>query len=109
MCKRDWGFWDVLKDYHSVKVKELVIEPGKSLSLQRHFERSELWFCVSGVVHISVDDEMKELHPTDQLLIPVKAWHRAWNDGEINAVVVEIQFGTQCVEDDIERAELSYE
>ena len=42
---RDWGYWRVLDDKPNAgyKVKELVIYPGKSLSDQRHFKRSEVW------------------------------------------------------------------
>ena len=35
-----------------VKVKELTVEPGKRLSMQRHEERSEHWFVSEGTAHV---------------------------------------------------------
>ena len=51
--KRDWGQWDVLKNYpqFGVKVKELVIKPGKSTSLQKHQYRNELMLVAKGSLY----------------------------------------------------------
>jgi D-beta-D-heptose 7-phosphate kinase/D-beta-D-heptose 1-phosphate adenosyltransferase len=47
--ERKWGYYRVLhSDGPSTKVKELVVEPGKSLSLQQHDERSEYWIVSYG-------------------------------------------------------------
>ena len=40
ITERDWGFWKVIDDKKSHKVKELVIRPGCSLSNQRHYKRN---------------------------------------------------------------------
>ena len=52
--ERDWGYWRVLDDKpeQGYKVKELVIYPGKSLSDQKHFKRSEQWIVLEGEVDI---------------------------------------------------------
>ena len=49
-AERDWGNWDVLKNYEhlGVKVKELIIKPGQSTSMQRHRYRSEFMFVADG-------------------------------------------------------------
>ena len=53
--ERDWGYWRVLDDKpeKGYKVKELVIYPGKSLSDQRHFKRSEQWNVLEGEVKMA--------------------------------------------------------
>jgi len=49
-----WGWYDVIIDMPKLKVKILHVEPGKSLSLQRHTERSEFFFMPSGEVRINL-------------------------------------------------------
>ncbi len=44
---RPWGVYYVLEDLPLYKVKKLVVEPGKRLSLQSHTKRSEHWTVVS--------------------------------------------------------------
>ena len=41
--QRNWGWYRVLDEKPGYKVKELVINPNSSLSMQRHFKRSEHW------------------------------------------------------------------
>ena len=42
---RDWGYYRVLhEDTQQVKLKELTVDPGKNLSMQRHQSRAEFWF-----------------------------------------------------------------
>ena len=60
---REWGYWRVLDDKPNAgyKVKELVIYPGKSLSDQRHFKRSEVWNILQGTVTMETDyNNMKD-------------------------------------------------
>ena len=107
---RDWGYWRVLdhKPEKGYKVKELVIEPGKCLSDQRHFFRSEHWHVVEGIVTIDLEypDGTKK---TDKVNIkesgdiPVLTWHRAYNNAKKSAKVIETWFGNKLTEDDIER------
>lgn len=105
---RDWGTWSVLKEYPSVKVKELVVKPGQSLSMQRHQYRDELWFVAEGTatvgtLNVSSDYEeflVEKLHFTT---IRKKQWHQLQNKQDEMLRVVEIQYGDLCEEDDIER------
>lgn len=109
--ERDWGYWRVLdhKPDKGYKVKELVIYPGKSLSDQKHFKRSEHWFVLEGVVKMDTElDRRKEsvlLYPRNikGYEIGIEVWHKASNPETVNAHILEIQWGTECVEEDIER------
>ena len=96
---RDWGYWRVLDDKDTIKTKELVIEPGKSLSDQRHQHRSEHWYVLSGTIDICD----KVLKPHDTIIINPMQWHKAKNIGTEPAHIIEIQYGDKCIEDDIER------
>ena len=108
--ERDWGYWRVLDDKpeKGYKVKELVIYPGKSLSDQKHFIRSEQWNILEGEVKMITEwdgrQEVTYLKPGNiPYEIAKEVWHLPSNPGETNAHVLEIQRGEQCIEEDIER------
>ena len=108
--ERIWGYYRVLHESgKEVKVKELTVEPGKRLSMQRHKERSEHWFVDSGVATVytldsSSDIELLGVYKKHQSLhIPVGTWHQLSNEHNEPLKLVEIQYGTNCVEEDIER------
>ena len=43
--QRQWGYYRVLHEPNKrVKLKELTVDPGKTLSMQRHTDRAEFWF-----------------------------------------------------------------
>lgn len=106
--ERPWGFWRVLNDKAGYKVKELVINPGCSLSDQRHKHRDEYWYVLEGSVTINLEDEegqwrIQVLNEHTTYLIRQGMWHKTINEGERPAHILEIQVGQQCFEEDIER------
>ena len=108
--ERDWGYWRVLDDKpeKGYKVKELVIYPGKSLSDQRHFKRSEEWKILEGVVKMDTEynglqDSLHLKPSTMTYTIAKEVWHKASNPGDTNAHILEVQWGSECIEEDIER------
>ena len=64
---RNWGWYRVLDEQKGYKVKELVIEPGKSLSMQRHEHRAEHWYVLKGEVTIGTLDVSSDLDDTHKL------------------------------------------
>lgn len=106
---KPWGYYTVLEEVNSnVKVKKLHVLPGKSLSLQRHFKRSEYWFVASGRAFLETEDSagnliVQEYELHEHIHIPVTKWHRLFNTGDIPVEIVEIQYGPECQEEDIER------
>ena len=100
-AERDWGNWDVLKNYEhlGVKVKELIIKPGQSTSMQRHRYRSEFMFVADG--ELTNMNKTTEKH--NYTMIDQGDWHKLENKGKKDLHIVEIQYGTACVEEDIER------
>ena len=108
---RQWGYYRILHDVPGTKVKELTVEPGKSLSLQRHKHRAEYWHVSEG--RCAVEQRMPngyqlptvELDTLSQLVIPMNDWHRLYNPFDVPCRIIEIQYGTVCKEEDIERKE----
>jgi D-beta-D-heptose 7-phosphate kinase/D-beta-D-heptose 1-phosphate adenosyltransferase len=108
--QRDWGYYRVLhKDGTKVKVKELTVEPGQRLSMQRHQQRAEHWFVSEGTATVYTinrksDAELLGEFTTHQHIhIDCGEWHQLCNLTDQPLRVVEIQYGTACIEEDIER------
>jgi len=106
MSKTDrvWGYYRIIHEQNSsTKVKELVIEPGKYISFQKHNMRSELWFVTEGYVKVKLKDKEFNIHKHDYIVIHVGEWHQLINESDKPVHIVEIQFGEQCIEEDIIR------
>jgi mannose-1-phosphate guanylyltransferase len=102
---RPWGTYTVLEDEEQYKVKRIVVKPGKRLSLQKHFHRSEHWIVVSGTATVTVGDETRLIRPNESTYIKMGEVHRLENEGKIDIVLIEAQVGEYTGEDDIVRIE----
>ena len=103
--RRPWGFYVVLADEESHKVKRIVVHPGKRLSLQRHRKRREHWHLIRGEARVTRDGEEIYLKAGESADIPRGAWHRIENTGKGELVFIEVQTGESFDEGDIERRE----
>lgn len=108
--ERPWGYYRVLHEPNkNVKLKELTVVPGQRLSMQRHQGRSEFWFVSEGTATVytinrSTDIEMIGMFKEHQhIWIPTNTWHQLCNETDLPLKLIEIQYGEQCVEEDIER------
>jgi mannose-6-phosphate isomerase-like protein (cupin superfamily) len=90
-----------------MKVKELTVEPGKSLSMQRHFKRSEHWIVSEGNCEVNyiLDEKYfsKTLNTHGIYQVPLGEWHQLCNLYDEPCRIVEVQYGESCIEEDIER------
>ena len=105
---RSWGWYRVLDVKDGYKVKELVIEPGQSLSDQRHFKRAEHWYVLKGMIKLDtewqgVKDSRHIKEYQNGYIISKEVWHQASNPTKELAHILEVQYGEECVEEDIER------
>jgi cytidyltransferase-like protein len=101
---RPWGYYRVLHTVgNNVKVKELTVDPGKTLSMQRHKYRSELWFVAEGLAGNNWDYGGKKIKLYKTETINPNEWHQLHNPTDNPLKVIEIQYGEACVEEDIER------
>lgn len=105
---RPWGTYTVLEDIPGYKIKRIVVNPGKRLSLQKHFHRSEHWIVVSGTATVTVGEETRLVRPNESTYIKMGEVHRLANDGKIPIVLIEAQVGEYTGEDDIIRIEDEY-
>lgn len=108
LAYRPWGSYEVLLDTDKYKIKRIIVKPGKKLSLQKHFHRSEHWVVVSGTAEVTNGDKVLTVRPNESTYIPMGEVHRLENKGKIDLVMIEVQVGEYTGEDDIVRLEDVY-
>ena len=105
---RPWGSYETLHLSDRYQVKQIVVEPGASLSLQRHHHRAEHWIVVKGTARITVNEDVRLLTENESIYVPLGAVHRLENPGLIPLTLIEVQSGSYLGEDDIVRLEDAY-
>ena len=102
---RPWGYYRVLHSPNkNVKVKELTVNPGKRLSMQRHQHRAEFWFVAEGTATVKWDEHghtTTKVYQTEKIY--QNEWHQLVNETTAPLKIIEIQYGVICDESDIER------
>lgn len=107
--RRAWGYYRVLHEAPGVKVKELTVDPGAALSMQRHQGRAEFWLVAEGEATVytldrSTDMDLRGRYGRHEYIhIDTNEWHQLINEDPSPLKIVEIQYGERCEETDIER------
>lgn len=105
---RPWGTYTVLEESPGFKIKRIVVNPGASLSLQMHHQRSEHWVVVSGKARVTNGARVLDLVRNESTYIKAGEKHRLENPGDVPCVMIEVQCGDYLGEDDIVRFEDTY-
>jgi len=105
---RPWGWYDSVDEGHRFKVKRIQVNPGASLSLQKHHHRAEHWVVVKGTAQVTCNEDCLLLTENQSTYIPVGAVHRLHNPGSIPLEIIEIQTGGYLDENDIVRLDDEY-
>lgn len=104
---RPWGFYEILSESDNHKSKYIYVEANNRLSYQKHQNRSEHWFIVSGVASVTINGNLRLMHPGDSIDIKAGDLHRVASTSD-PVEFIEVQTGTYFGEDDIERIEDDY-
>ena len=105
---RPWGGFETIEEGPGYKVKRLVVEPGRRLSLQRHRFRAESWIVVNGAPRVIVSGRARRVRAREMVTVPKGAWHRIENHGRAQVIIIEVQHGPYLGEDDIIRRQDDY-
>ncbi len=100
---RPWGWYDSLDKGSRFQVKRLCVNPGASISLQKHRYRAEHWIVVKGIAKVTNGDKTELLEENQSTYIPIGTIHRLENPGKILLEMIEVQSGSYLGEDDIVR------
>jgi mannose-1-phosphate guanylyltransferase len=110
--ERRWGWYRVLdhtkfEEGNEVLTKRIGVNAGKNLSYQKHYARSEVWTIIKGEGEFVLNDEIRSVKPGDVLVIPVEAKHGI--KALSNLEFIEVQTGSQLIEEDIVRIFMTWE
>ena len=79
------------------------------MSFQKHSQRNEIWLVTSGscLINYSNSDPKNKreisLNKFDYFLVKQNEWHQIINPNKEECRIIEIQYGKEVVESDIER------
>jgi mannose-1-phosphate guanylyltransferase/mannose-6-phosphate isomerase len=105
---RPWGYYHSVDSGTRYQVKRIVVKPGAQLSLQKHFHRAEHWVVVKGTAEVTNGEDVRIVHETESIYIPMGNIHRLGNPGKIPLELIEVQVGSYLGEDDIVRFKDEY-
>jgi len=106
--ERPWGTYSIIDQGDRYKVKNIVVNVGQSLSLQKHHHRAEHWIVVKGTALVELDGVESLIHENQSTFIPIGCKHRLSNPGKIPLQIIEVQSGSYLEEDDITRYDDKY-
>ncbi|MCH5225247.1 MAG: cupin domain-containing protein [Muribaculaceae bacterium] len=104
--ERRWGTYKVIDsvkfdDNFQALTKQLTLNPGASLSYQRHSCRDEVWTFIDGEGELVVNGKRRHVGRGDVIVIPKGDLHT------LRAITpltfIEVQHGENLIEEDIER------
>lgn len=105
---RPWGRYEILVSSENHQIKKVMVNPGKRISLQKHFKRAEHWVVVSGVATVTCGNKVTKITKNESTYIPVEELHRLENYEQELLELIEVQTGDYFGEDDIERFDDEY-
>ncbi|USK28390.1 cupin domain-containing protein [Bacillus sp. CMF21] len=110
--ERRWGSYKVL-DYsklnngNEVLTKKIRLKTGHNLSYQFHNHRNEVWTIINGEGVFALNGKMQVVRSGDVLVIDAGDHHALKAISELE--LIEVQTGTQLIEEDIVRIMLKWE
>ena len=105
---RPWGKYINLFEGKGFLVKELTVNSKSSISLQKHYHRSEHWMVTQGKPKITINKKTFFKKDNESVFIPTGAIHRIENYFTKPVKIIEIQMGSILRESDIVRYEDVY-
>lgn len=103
---RQWGSCTLLEEGKFYKIRRLSVMPGKKVSYQMHYHRSEHWIVVSGTATVVIDGVESLVSSNESVFVKNGCKHSIANNGKIVLQVLEVQSGLYLEEDDIVRFDM---
>lgn len=100
-----WGTSTVIGQGEGYRMKKVRVMPGKAITMQMHYHRTEHWVVLRGTAEVTRGDETTMIHERESIFIPQTTKHKLANPGRIPLEIIEIQNGSYIGEDDIVRFE----
>lgn len=106
-----WGDSKVLdfsenEDGSSTLTKSIFIKAGESLNYQQHAVRDEIWTIIDGLGDIVIDDHVRNVRRGDVAYILKGQKHSI--RAITNLRLIEVEIGTEIVDDDVKNMEWAW-
>ena len=104
--EKRWGEYKVLEennctDGYKTLTKHLTIKQNKSISMQVHAHRDEIWTIIDGEGELTIDDSISIVKRGDTVSIHTGQKHKIVAKTDLH--IIETQIGDKLIEEDIER------
>ncbi len=105
---RPWGWYETMESPDKTyKLKKIFVAPNQRFSLQYHSLRMEHWIVVEGSGTVQLNQCTEKVFPGKYFHVPQESRHRM-TAGDDGILFYEVQYGSNCSEDDIVRLEDDY-
>ena len=94
-----WGYYEEVFKDDSVKIRKIVVKPGRSISLQKHEKLSEQRVSLRGEASLDIDGKVTLLKKNESISIQAGRKHQINNLGSADLIMIEIQTGSYVEED----------
>jgi mannose-1-phosphate guanylyltransferase/mannose-6-phosphate isomerase len=105
---RPWGSYKNFFKGDNFLLKELIVNKKSSISLQKHYHRTEHWTIISGNPKITIGKEVFFKKVNESVLVPRGSIHRIENIYNKPVKIIEAQLGALLKETDIVRYQDMY-
>ena len=105
---RPWGHYLLLVKTDEYLIKQIVILPKKSISLQKHNHRSEHWIVLNGQASIIINNKKMLLNESESAFVAANDKHKITNNTAQPLIILETQLGKILSEEDIIRYDVDY-
>jgi mannose-6-phosphate isomerase len=110
--QRPWGEFSTYEVGNYIggqyKMKTLTVNPRQRLSLQYHNHRAEVWVVASGIANVEIDGVVTQHAVGEVITIEKGSKHRVTCISDDPCVIMELQYGAMCDENDIVRLQDDY-
>lgn len=86
------GFRQILAKNQSYEVAQMKVPPRCNLPLQRHEKASKHLTVLSGIVHVTLGDDVMVLVADESIYIPQGALHGLENRADAASIIVSVDY-----------------
>ena len=98
---RAWGTRELIAQATGYRVRKVELYPGCSLSAHVHQRRTEGYSVIKGQLSIEIDGVHQVIGAGENINVLPNQLHRLYNDGDITAIIIEVDTGEEIDERDM--------
>lgn len=90
---RSWGSYEDLIEEPDYRVRQLTINPGKTIYEHKHEKRTESWAVIKGLAKVTIDGETYVYKAHESVTALIGVAHQISNVGDTPLVLIETATG----------------